>query len=76
MKLAARPEPRAAINDVVVHVHASGFGLRALFHPRFGLVAGPSNQSIKGHAKSQALRIGAGVLDRSRAMVDPSVKRP
>jgi NADPH:quinone reductase-like Zn-dependent oxidoreductase len=25
MKLAARPEPRAAINDVVVQVHASGF---------------------------------------------------
>ena len=25
MKLTERPEPRAAINDVVVHVHASGF---------------------------------------------------
>ncbi|MFZ1091149.1 MAG: NADP-dependent oxidoreductase, partial [Xanthobacteraceae bacterium] len=25
MKLAERPEPRAAINDVVVQVHASGF---------------------------------------------------
>jgi NADPH:quinone reductase-like Zn-dependent oxidoreductase len=25
MKLVARPEPQAAINDVVVHVHASGF---------------------------------------------------
>lgn len=25
MKLAERPEPRAAINDVVVEVHASGF---------------------------------------------------
>jgi NADPH:quinone reductase-like Zn-dependent oxidoreductase len=25
MKLVERPEPRAAINDVVVQVHASGF---------------------------------------------------
>jgi hypothetical protein len=25
MKLAERPEPKAAINDVVVQVHASGF---------------------------------------------------
>ncbi len=25
MKLAGRPEPQAAINDVVVEVHASGF---------------------------------------------------
>jgi NADPH:quinone reductase-like Zn-dependent oxidoreductase len=25
MKLAERPEPQAAINDVVVQVHASGF---------------------------------------------------
>lgn len=25
MKLVQRPEPRAAINDVVVQVHASGF---------------------------------------------------
>ena len=25
MKLVERPEPRAAINDVVVEVHASGF---------------------------------------------------
>src|SRR5689334_9208742 len=25
MKLAERPEPRAAINDVVVQIHASGF---------------------------------------------------
>ncbi|KRA35831.1 NADPH:quinone reductase [Rhodanobacter sp. Root627] len=25
MKLAERPEPQAAINDVVVHIHASGF---------------------------------------------------
>ena len=25
MKLAERPEPQAAINDVVVQIHASGF---------------------------------------------------
>ena len=25
MKLAQRPEPQAAINDVVVQIHASGF---------------------------------------------------
>ena len=29
MKLVERPEPQAAINDVVVQVHASGFTGRA-----------------------------------------------
>src|SRR3954447_27042327 len=33
MKLAERPEPQAAINDVVVQVHASGFTLDAMTWP-------------------------------------------
>ena len=39
MKLAERPEPRAAINDVVVQVHASGFVGTELVGPRPGPIA-------------------------------------
>src|SRR3954462_11036519 len=33
MKLVERPDPKAAINDVVVHVHASGFVGTELYWP-------------------------------------------
>src|ERR1700744_5582426 len=33
MKLVKRPEPQAAINDVIVQVHASGFGPTGLAWP-------------------------------------------
>ena len=33
MKLVERPEPQAAINDVVVQIHASGFVGTELFWP-------------------------------------------
>jgi NADPH:quinone reductase-like Zn-dependent oxidoreductase len=51
MTMVERPEPRAAINDVVVQVHASGFVPTELTWPstwtdRFGRVRTPS---IRGH---------------------------
>ena len=39
MKLVERPEPRPAINDVIVQVHASGFVGTELAWPRPGPIA-------------------------------------
>jgi hypothetical protein len=39
VKLVERPEPQAAINDVVVQIHASGFTGDELTCPRPGLIA-------------------------------------
>jgi NADPH:quinone reductase-like Zn-dependent oxidoreductase len=39
MKLVERPAPEAAINDVVVQVHASGFTSGELTWPRLGPIA-------------------------------------
>ncbi|TIU76156.1 MAG: NADP-dependent oxidoreductase, partial [Mesorhizobium sp.] len=41
MKLVERPEPRAAINDVVVEVHAAGFVNTELEWPRIDGVRSP-----------------------------------
>ena len=41
MMLTERPEPRAAINDVVVQVHASGFVPTELAWPSTGIVMAP-----------------------------------
>ena len=48
MKLAERPEPQAAINDVVVQVHASGFVRPNWSGPR----PGPIDATVTGHRRS------------------------
>ena len=45
MKLVERPDPRAAINDVVVQVHASGFVNTELDLPE-GLDRGPARPAV------------------------------
>ena len=45
MKLEERPEPHAAINDVVVQVHASGFTWDELSRPRRSV-------QVEGHDSS------------------------
>src|SRR3977135_3963610 len=51
VKLVERPEPQAAINDVVVQIHASGFTGDELSWPPAGTdrVGGDRTPSIPGH---------------------------
>src|SRR3569833_2459823 len=51
MKLVQRPEPQAAINDVVVEIHASGFVPTALTWPSTWTDRGDGDRtpSIPGH---------------------------
>src|SRR3546814_13341737 len=78
MTLAERPEPQAAINDVVVQVHASGFTLGELTWPstwtdRLGRDRPPSipGQELAG-VRAEQRRVGTECVSPCRSRWSPS----
>ena len=69
MKLAERPEPQAAMNDVMVQIHASGFVGTELTWPSTWTVAA----TVTEHRRSPATAGRSG--NRSRLRHDGSVGR-